>query len=269
MSIVQHEVARRLLPVIARAVREDRLLTYQTAAVAVGRDPKSNARMVAQVCDLLDAAAAYADVPLLALIAVRESGGHINRKAWRGADLPVELREKILQRSKSHRFTDGDFVAIERALTELAGYSNRAAWRRYYGAGQLSDMYRRLVGADELNDLASPVNDAIDDLGTDVALITPVIGMRYARDPAVRAAVLRRANGRCELCGEVGFRRLDGSHYLESHHIMALANEGPDRVTNVIALCANHHREAHFGQQRQGLERRMIVIVRRFGQVIS
>jgi hypothetical protein len=49
-----------------------RLLTYQTAGQALGRDPVNNSRMVAQVCDLLDAVAALAGVPLLALVMVRE-----------------------------------------------------------------------------------------------------------------------------------------------------------------------------------------------------
>jgi 5-methylcytosine-specific restriction enzyme A len=47
------------------------------------------------------------------------------------------------------------------------------------------------------------------------------------------------------------------------HHIVALANDGVDRMTNVIALCANHHREAHFGEQRDKIEKQMIKIVSR------
>lgn len=38
-----------------------------------------------------------------------------------------------------------------------------------------------------------------------------------------------------------------GQRYLEAHHIVALACDGPDTVENVVALCPNHHREAHFG----------------------
>jgi len=50
----------------------------------------------------------------------------------------------------------------------------------------------------------------------------------------------------------------DGKRYLETHHIIALAAEGADRVTNVIGLCPNDHREAHFGERRQTLEEQMI-----------
>jgi hypothetical protein len=42
---------------ISLAISEYRKLTYEAAAVATGRDPARNHRMMAQVCDLLDAAA--------------------------------------------------------------------------------------------------------------------------------------------------------------------------------------------------------------------
>ncbi|MGB8479113.1 MAG: HNH endonuclease signature motif containing protein [Acidobacteriaceae bacterium] len=76
----------------------------------------------------------------------------------------------------------------------------------------------------------------------------------YSRDPRVREVVLRRANGQCEFCGELGFVKPDGARYLESHHMIALANDGEDRLTNVIALCPNDHREAHFGERRNEIE---------------
>ena len=41
-----------------------------------------------------------------------------------------------------------------------------------------------------------------------------------------------------------------GSIYLESHHIHPLSEGGADTIENVIALCPNHHREAHFGENR-------------------
>jgi hypothetical protein len=85
VSTIQHAEARKLLPIISSAAATHRLLTYRTAAELLGRDPHKNSRMVAQVCDLLDAAAALGGVPLLALVTVRELSGDINRKAWRGS----------------------------------------------------------------------------------------------------------------------------------------------------------------------------------------
>jgi len=72
-------------------------------------------------------------------------------------------------------------------------------------------------------------------------------GLVYVRDPQVRSAALLRAAGCCEYCDVPGFARPDGAIYLETHHIVPLHEGGPDTVTNVICLCPNHHREAHFG----------------------
>lgn len=76
----------------------------------------------------------------------------------------------------------------------------------------------------------------------------------YRRDEAVRKHVLSRAAGHCEYCGAPGFELPDGRRYLEAHHITAMSNDGPDRVDNVIALCAHHHREAHYGRDAEKLE---------------
>jgi len=81
-------------------------------------------------------------------------------------------------------------------------------------------------------------------------------------DPRVRKAVELRARGKCEQCGKPGFRKSDGTPYVETHHIIALANEGADRVSNVIALCADHHREAHYGANKDNLEKELITKVK-------
>lgn len=256
MATVQHETAKELLGLIVSAAITDTLLTYGEAAQKLGR-PKNNARMVAQVCDLLDAAAAYAGVPLLALVTVRETSGEINRKAW--SDQTSERRGKIIASSLRHKFNRDDFRAISQALVELDGKSNRAAWKFVRENIPDEELYRRIAEAtpDEIAKLPEHL-DAIDDIGTDTPARLISQMATYARDPKIREAVMQRASGRCEFCGELGFLRSDGTHYLECHHIVALASEGADRMTNVIALCANDHREAHFGERRNSLEQTMI-----------
>jgi 5-methylcytosine-specific restriction protein A len=75
-------------------------------------------------------------------------------------------------------------------------------------------------------------------------------GMVYVRDQAVRQFALNRAAGRCECCHVIGFTMDDGSAFLETHHVIPLSEGGPDSILNVVALCPNHHREAHYGSQR-------------------
>mgnify|MGYP001176895203 CR=1 FL=1 len=72
----------------------------------------------------------------------------------------------------------------------------------------------------------------------------------FARSAEVRCLVLKRAGGSCEYCGVEGFRTAAGSIYLETHHVVPLSENGSDTVNNVVAICPNHHREAHYGEQR-------------------
>lgn len=78
------------------------------------------------------------------------------------------------------------------------------------------------------------------------------------RDPEVRRLVLERAGGKCELCEEEGFRTADGRLYLETHHVVPLCEDGPDTVRNVVAICPNDHRKAHFGENRDLLRTKML-----------
>lgn len=75
------------------------------------------------------------------------------------------------------------------------------------------------------------------------------------RSAVVRNAVLRRANGVCEYCGEPGFKTAMGSIYLETHHVIALSDDGPDQEWNVIGICPTDHRRAHFGDDRAAIQK--------------
>ena len=103
------------------------------------------------------------------------------------------------------------------------------------------------------------VSSAIDDLdsspgGAEFPARSTRHVQGYLRDAAVRRFVIERANGKCEYCGMADFLLPNGTPYLEAHHIIDLARQGPDTPRNVIALCASHHREAHYGANADGLE---------------
>ena len=102
---------------------------------------------------------------------------------------------------------------------------------------------------------------AIDDVeSSDIGNDDPEYKRRmagsYVRDDKVRARVLKRAKGVCEYCKQPGFikRGEDEKRYLEAHHIIKLSEAGVDRDYNVIALCANDHREAHFGRRWEAMQ---------------
>ncbi len=85
----------------------------------------------------------------------------------------------------------------------------------------------------------------------------------YNRSPIVREYALRRADGHCEYCGSRGFELPNGGIYLETHHVESLSSGGLDRLHNVVALCAGHHREAHFGVRRGEIKTRLVDFLER------
>jgi hypothetical protein len=121
----QHALARQALPLIFAAEWQDQPLNYAALAQAMGYKPRAG-RMIGAVCDLLDAAAALAGVPLIGLWRVTMTNGGHNPRAF--ADRPA-LREWIFTKARWHSFTNADRDAIAEALDTLVGKSNRVAWR--------------------------------------------------------------------------------------------------------------------------------------------
>lgn len=59
---------------------------------------------------------------------------------------------------------------------------------------------------------------------------------------------------RCQLCAALGwpaegFRKRNGLPYVEAHHVdgVARGTQGVLRAANIITVCADHHRELHYG----------------------
>lgn len=87
----------------------------------------------------------------------------------------------------------------------------------------------------------------------------------YRRDSRVRDAALKLAGGSCERCGQQGFLTTTGERYLETHHVVGVAERGPDTIDNIIAVCPNCHRQAHFAANRVQVERDFMEAIRRRG----
>jgi 5-methylcytosine-specific restriction protein A len=80
----------------------------------------------------------------------------------------------------------------------------------------------------------------------------------FVRSSVVRRHVLERAMGKCEWCQQPGFIMAAGSIFLETHHIIPLAENGSDTEDNVVALCPNHHRETHHGAKSNDMRKELL-----------
>jgi 5-methylcytosine-specific restriction protein A len=73
-----------------------------------------------------------------------------------------------------------------------------------------------------------------------------VVSACYERNQLVSEYAKRMAKGVCQLCYQPApFKNRDGEPFLETHHIIPLASDGPDTIENVAALCPNCHRKMH------------------------
>ncbi len=82
------------------------------------------------------------------------------------------------------------------------------------------------------------------------------------RDSAVKEYTKRRANGYCELCKEPApFLKSNGEPYLEVHHLVTISENGPDHITNTVALCPNCHRKLHYAKTQSDKELLIEVIL--------
>jgi hypothetical protein len=78
-------------------------------------------------------------------------------------------------------------------------------------------------------------------------------GLQIERGP-IGAAVKKLNGHRCQICFALGsdphaFRKKDGTPYIEAHHVMPVSERqvGSLSASNVMTLCANHHRQLHYG----------------------
>lgn len=76
------------------------------------------------------------------------------------------------------------------------------------------------------------------------------------RNPYLPEMAKRRANGVCQLCGiRLDYTDSSGRPYLEAHHIIPLADDGADELSNMVALCPNCHRKMHIAGTDADIEK--------------
>ncbi|KAB0264726.1 HNH endonuclease [Microvirga brassicacearum] len=71
------------------------------------------------------------------------------------------------------------------------------------------------------------------------------LAIQFIRSAAVVELTKRLAQGICDLCANPAPFSTQEGPYLECHHIVHLAQGGPDTLENTVALCANCHRRMH------------------------
>lgn len=77
---------------------------------------------------------------------------------------------------------------------------------------------------------------------------------RYIERGTIGKTIKRELGGRCQFCEGLGaqpicFLKKGGGPYSEAHHVVPVSQMAPGSLgrANIIVLCPNHHRQAHYG----------------------
>lgn len=84
---------------------------------------------------------------------------------------------------------------------------------------------------------------------------------RYIERGPVGAKVKKLNEFKCQICEALGrapfaFKKPSGEPYVEAHHVMPVSKleKGSLHATNIMTVCANHHRQLHFGGVEVSIE---------------
>lgn len=125
-----------------------------------------------------------------------------------------------------------------------------------------------------LNEIrASRTESGISRLEADQKSANPVQKERiskYIERGPVGALVKAARAGRCQVCEALGqapvaFDKLNGEPYSEAHHVIPVSQmvSGSLSHQNIMVLCPNHHRQAHYGDftvEKDGLKDWVILV---------
>lgn len=172
--------------------------------------------------------------------------------------------------SLTYDMMSGDFKVVRGVITQNPSGATKQPVA-------VDDMDAAILEADEADNLP-----AITEQSYGVGVVDQFIDVKTPSDPVlvekwerersakVRQQVMLRSKGHCEWCGELGFVTRSGEIYLESHHIVPLSRDGADHISNVIALCPNDHRKAHYSSnlEAMAIEMKMRVLVMQKGYLL-
>jgi hypothetical protein len=141
-----------------------------------------------------------------------------------------------------------------------------------------------LLGADDqiFNNIENETSDSIDEIEklelkyqNASPQVKEVISKRIERGN-ISSTIKKFYDYKCKVCEALGqnplsFKKTNGEYYIETHHIIPVANltQGSLGVSNLITVCANHHRQFHYGDIKIIENTKNKLIIEVDGQTVS
>ena len=219
-------------------------------------DLTRHGRVLGNIQSRLDFACYQADMPPLGLCVVEHFANAWSQEERRWAYPVANMRNA----ARAFIWSSQVFDIIRVNARSLPGQA-AISWRKELREKE-SDVRRWAQGLLAAQDGSSQSNSTATEL--DLAEIerkllgrTPAVQERVSKsiERGSIGARLKRINGfRCQICEAMGLEPLgfikpDGNPYVEAHHATPVSamEVGSLSATNIMILCANHHRQMHYG----------------------
>ena len=256
-TMTQQRTERVLDWLTVRASEHSGLLNSYTnsdvGALLGFSDLTRHGRVLGNIQSRLDFACYQSGVPPLGLCVVDHFANAWSQEG-RSWAFPVPNMRLAAQ---SFRWTNSILDEVRTNARLLPGQA-AIPWRKEV-AEREKDVRKWAEGLSATPALA-PVAPAENDLTeTELKLLErpPAVRERVSRsiERGTIGTRLKRANGyKCQVCDAlgmepVGFIKNNGEPYVEAHHATPVSalEVGSLSATNIMILCANHHREMHYG----------------------
>jgi hypothetical protein len=107
----------------------------------------------------------------------------------------------------------------------------------------------------ELEKINVDSTEKIIDLEAKMKNQVPEVKLRISKfieRGTITTEVKKIAGYKCLICEELdemnySFSKINGERYVETHHVEPVSLGGSLGISNLITVCANHHRQLHFG----------------------
>lgn len=221
-------------------------------------DLSRHGRVLGNIQSRIDFACYVETLPPLGLCVVEHFAN-----AWSQEDrkwaFPVARMKDAAQ---TYRWNEADFEKIKATTRTLPGQA-AIPWRK-----ELTDREHSIRSwAESLKPTEAPTDneevnlaqaDALDVIDQERdALKRPEVREKVSKqiERGLIGSKLKKINGyRCQLCEALGhdpisFVKASGEPYVEAHHVTPVSELqlGSLGAGNIMILCANHHRQMHFG----------------------
>lgn len=216
-------------------------------------DLTRHGRVLGNIQSRIDFACYQADVPPLGLCVV-ENFANAWAQEGRNWAFPVPNMRQAAQSFQWSR------AILDRVRVKARLLPGQAAipWRKEINDKEGSiRKWAEGLRPTQAPDPPAPVEADLSETERNLLDRAPAVRERVSRsiERGAVGARLKRANGfKCQICmalgvEPVGFLKPDGEPYVEAHHATPVSalEVGSLSATNIMILCANHHRQMHYG----------------------